>query len=225
LTSGCKRVLELAVDEARRMGHHYIGTEHLLLGLVRQEDNTAVRILKEMGTDPPEIRRQTRRVLQESPVQTSSPTPPEVSVPRQTRASGGRDVQYIGAGSMYLMENIVKKMLDMVGEGKLTIEQANEMLATLQPGLKLNTGMQAWLATLVNQKEQQETRRVRVVVTNRDTHEELFTLTMSLLEGLEKLDQLLLATVQDNKLETVGFESDSSPIRIEIRVEKDEPSE
>ena len=42
LSPGTKRVLELAVDEARRMGHHYIGTEHLLLGLVRQSDGVPV---------------------------------------------------------------------------------------------------------------------------------------------------------------------------------------
>ena len=110
----------------------------------------------------------------------------------------------------------------MVGEGKLTIDQANEMLLTLQPGLKLNTGMQAWLASLVNQKEEQDTRRVRVVVSNRETNEELFKLTMSLLESLEKLDQLLLATVLDNQLKTVTFDSDTSPIRIEVHVENKE---
>jgi ATP-dependent Clp protease ATP-binding subunit ClpC len=47
LSPGTKKVLELAVDEARRMGHHYIGTEHLLLGLVRQaEDGVAIDVLK-----------------------------------------------------------------------------------------------------------------------------------------------------------------------------------
>lgn len=220
LSPGTKRVLELTVDEARRLGHHYIGTEHMLLGLVRQSEGVAIDVLKRFGVSPEEVRRQTRRVLQESPVQTALPsdTPiPQRPAPRRE----GREVQYIGAGSMYLMESVLKKMLDMVGEGKLTIEQANELLLTLQPGLKLNTGMQAWLATLVNQKEQQDTRRVRVVVTNRETNEELHSLTMSLLEGLEKLDQLLLATVPDNQLKSVAFESDSSPIRIEIHVEKD----
>jgi ATP-dependent Clp protease ATP-binding subunit ClpA len=42
-------VLELAVDEARRMGHHYIGTEHLLLGLVRLTEGVAIDILKRLG--------------------------------------------------------------------------------------------------------------------------------------------------------------------------------
>jgi ATP-dependent Clp protease ATP-binding subunit ClpC len=71
LSPGTKRVLELAVDEARRMGHHYIGTEHLLLGLVRQTEGVAIDVLRRLGVSPEEVRRQTRRVLQESPVQTT----------------------------------------------------------------------------------------------------------------------------------------------------------
>ncbi len=70
LAPGTKRVLELAVDEARRMGHHYIGTEHLLLGLVRQNEGVAMDVLKKLGISAEQIRRQTRRVLQENPVQT-----------------------------------------------------------------------------------------------------------------------------------------------------------
>ncbi len=74
LSPGTKKVLELAIDEARRMGHHYIGTEHLLLGLVRQSEGVAIDVLKRLGISPEEIRRQTRRVLQESPVQPQSST-------------------------------------------------------------------------------------------------------------------------------------------------------
>jgi ATP-dependent Clp protease ATP-binding subunit ClpC len=71
LSPGTKKVLELAVDEARRMGHHYIGTEHLLLGLVRQQEGIALDVLRRLGVSPEEVRRQTRKVLQESPVQTT----------------------------------------------------------------------------------------------------------------------------------------------------------
>ena len=74
LSPGTKKVLELAVDEARRMGHHYIGTEHLLLGLVRQQEGIALDVLRRLGVSPEEVRRQTRKVLQESPVQSSQRT-------------------------------------------------------------------------------------------------------------------------------------------------------
>ena len=75
LSPGTKKVLELAVDEARRMGHHYIGTEHLLLGLVRQQEGIALDVLRRLGVSPEEVRRQTSKVLQESPVQPAQRTP------------------------------------------------------------------------------------------------------------------------------------------------------
>jgi len=71
LSLGSKKLLELAVDEARRMGHHYIGTEHLLLGFVRQEGDAALDMLRGLGVTPEEVRRQTLQVLQESPVLSS----------------------------------------------------------------------------------------------------------------------------------------------------------
>jgi len=71
LAPATKKVLELAVDEARRMGHHYIGTEHLLLGLVRHSEGVAMDVFREMKISPDEIRRQTKRVLQESPLQSA----------------------------------------------------------------------------------------------------------------------------------------------------------
>jgi ATP-dependent Clp protease ATP-binding subunit ClpC len=82
LSPGTKKVLELAVDEARRMGHHYIGTEHLLLGLVRQEEGIAIDVLKKLNIRPDDVRKQTRRVLQESPVQPNKPSaPPPANAP------------------------------------------------------------------------------------------------------------------------------------------------
>jgi ATP-dependent Clp protease ATP-binding subunit ClpC len=65
LSNETQQVLEDAIDEARRLGHHYIGTVHLLLGLVRA-DGTAVEVLRRLGVTPEDVRRQTRRMLQES---------------------------------------------------------------------------------------------------------------------------------------------------------------
>ncbi len=61
-----KRVIELAVDEARLMGHHYIGTEHLLLGLVREGEGIAVSILRSLGISLERVRSQTARSLLQS---------------------------------------------------------------------------------------------------------------------------------------------------------------
>jgi len=56
LTPRAKRVLELAVDEARRLGHNYVGTEHLLLGLIREGEGVAAQILTGMGADLGKVR-------------------------------------------------------------------------------------------------------------------------------------------------------------------------
>ncbi len=66
-------VLEAAIEEARRMGHHYIGTEHLLLGLVNANVGLAMEVLKHLGVTEEQIRRQTRRVLQESSSSSAGP--------------------------------------------------------------------------------------------------------------------------------------------------------
>ena len=66
LTPRTRRVIELAVEEARRLGQNYIGTEHLLLGLVRQGDGVAIDILRQLSVSPEAIRRETQKALQEA---------------------------------------------------------------------------------------------------------------------------------------------------------------
>jgi ATP-dependent Clp protease ATP-binding subunit ClpA len=78
LSSGLKRVLELAVDEARRLEHLYLDTGHFLLALVRHETCSAVQVLKQFDVTPEDVRRQVRRVLQEVPRQTQSASPTHV---------------------------------------------------------------------------------------------------------------------------------------------------
>ncbi len=72
LAPGTEEALQLAVDEARRMGHHYIGTEHILLGLVRLNEGVALDVLRRLGVTPEQIRRQTRRTLEEGPARPRS---------------------------------------------------------------------------------------------------------------------------------------------------------
>src|SRR5512134_2010043 len=73
LSPGTQQVLELAIEEAGRMGHHYISTEHILLGLVRYGEGMALDVLRRLGVTPEQIRRQTRRVLQESSASRRTP--------------------------------------------------------------------------------------------------------------------------------------------------------
>jgi ATP-dependent Clp protease ATP-binding subunit ClpC len=64
-TPRAKKVLELALDEARRLGHNYIGTEHLLLGLIREGEGVAARVLEAMGADLERVRSQVVYLLGE----------------------------------------------------------------------------------------------------------------------------------------------------------------
>lgn len=107
LSPGTKKVLELAVDEARRMGHHYIGTEHLLLGLVRQSEGVAIDVLKRLGVSPEEVRRQTRRVLQESPMQS---TQSKENTPRPSRRNQEKTP---------LVDQLATDLTALASEGKL----------------------------------------------------------------------------------------------------------
>ncbi len=63
LTPRAKKVIELAVDEARRLHHHYLGTEHLLLGLVREGQGIAAGVLDNLGVSLEKVRTQTMIVL------------------------------------------------------------------------------------------------------------------------------------------------------------------
>lgn len=72
LAPGTEQVLQIAIEEARRMGHHYIGTEHLLLSLVHQGEGVGIDVLRRLGITPEQIRRQTRRILQESPTRSTA---------------------------------------------------------------------------------------------------------------------------------------------------------
>ena len=65
-TPRAKRVLELSLEEARQLGHNYIGTEHILLGLLREGEGVASRVLETLGADPQKIRTQVIRMVGES---------------------------------------------------------------------------------------------------------------------------------------------------------------
>src|SRR6516165_2585818 len=84
LTPRAKKVIELAVDEARRLNHHYIGTEHLLLGLVREGEGIAAGVLESLGVNLEKVRTQTIQVIAESSGQhhiIRQPSPKPVEVP------------------------------------------------------------------------------------------------------------------------------------------------
>ena len=66
LTPRAKKVIELAVDEARRANHSYIGTEHLLAGLLREGEGVASGVLESLGVTLEKVRTETQRVLSQN---------------------------------------------------------------------------------------------------------------------------------------------------------------
>ena len=104
LTPRAKRVIELAVDEARRLNHNYIGTEHLLLGLLREGEGMAAGVLESLGISLDKVRAETVRLLNQSVSQSSAgirptsktPTLDQLSVDLTEAASAGKLDPIIG---------------------------------------------------------------------------------------------------------------------------------
>jgi len=124
LASDTQQVLEYAVDEARRLGHHYIGTEHILLGLVRVE-GAAMEVLRRLGVTADQIRRQTRRVLNET---ASSPAP--AGSPQAAHApAGGPKTPLTDQLAVDLTTMAEEKKLDPVVGRQMEIERVIQILA------------------------------------------------------------------------------------------------
>lgn len=74
-TDRARRTVVLAQDEARRLHHDHIGTEHLLLGLVREDEGVAARVLEAMGVSPAGVRQQVGEVIGQGSVQRAGHIP------------------------------------------------------------------------------------------------------------------------------------------------------
>jgi len=105
-TPRAKKVLELALREALSLGHNYIGTEHILLGLVRENEGVAARILLDFDADSDKIRNEVIRML---------------SGPGGRRQGGGGGGQGEGAGkkSSKLLDQFGRNLTKLAEEGKL----------------------------------------------------------------------------------------------------------
>ncbi len=77
LTPRARKAIELAIDEARRLGHHYVGTEHLLLGLLREGGGIAAAVLESLGLQLDKVRASTLNVLHETTHEKLEKTLPE----------------------------------------------------------------------------------------------------------------------------------------------------
>jgi ATP-dependent Clp protease ATP-binding subunit ClpC len=78
-TSRVKKVIEISFEEARRMGHNYVGTEHLLLGLLIEGEGIAAHVLEDLGANLEKVRAEIERLLHDSTVEESEPAPKKPS--------------------------------------------------------------------------------------------------------------------------------------------------
>jgi len=125
-------VLELAIDEARRMNQHYISTEHLLLGLVRHNEGIAIDVLNKLGISPEQIRRQTRRILQESGSSDDIEQGP--ATPQKQMAGGLPEKKKDSKSKTPLIDQLATDLTSLAEEGKLdpVIGRQNEIERVIQ---------------------------------------------------------------------------------------------
>jgi hypothetical protein len=214
LSPGTKRVLELAVDEARRMGHHYIGTEHLLLGLVRQSEGVAVDVLKHLGITPEEVRRQVRRILQEQPIQ-----PPTAGTPATGISALKPPAVTIPSVSFHILQDTIQKVLGMVQAHTLTSSQAAEILSALYPYFAPTTGEKVKLVGLFNQVEFSDQRQLHMHVTDKKTGAMQFDMVVPLpvlLGGLETI----ASAIADGSTGTIWTDESDAKNRMEVSIEE-----
>ncbi len=108
LTPRAKRVIDLAYDEARNLNNNYIGTEHLLLGLIREGDGLAGRVLAKLGVELEKARREVM-ALQDNETQTKA-------------GSGSRSANPAGSGTntkTQTLDEFGRDLTELAREGKL----------------------------------------------------------------------------------------------------------
>jgi ATP-dependent Clp protease ATP-binding subunit ClpC len=110
LAPGTQQVLQFAFEEAKTLGKSYVSTEHLLLGLIRLDDSIAMNVLRKTGLTPEQIRRQTRRVLQEGTASKRTPSAPGRTSRRPAKK---------GPGKTPMIDQLAVDLTTLAEEGKL----------------------------------------------------------------------------------------------------------
>jgi len=123
-TSRAKKVLELAMSEARELGHSYVGTEHLLLGLLREEKGIAAQVLTDAGVNLEAARAETLRILgTDTPQQQGGQTQQPAGAPSATPQKGEKK------SKTPALDHFCRDLTQLAGEGQLdpTIGRSKEI--------------------------------------------------------------------------------------------------
>ena len=122
-TPRAKRVLELSWDEARQLGHNYIGTEHLLLGLIREGEGVAARVLENLGIDLNKVRSNVIKMLGETKTTAGN------AAPTATQSSGRSKSPSLDEFGTNLTQAAQEQRLDPVVGREKEIELVIQILA------------------------------------------------------------------------------------------------
>lgn len=125
LTARAKKVIEYAIEEAKRLNHHYIGTEHLLLGLVRNGEGVATGVLDIMGVSLEQVRNQVMRVLRHG----TTPNVERTTSTTQTGQQRQSKTPYLDALGTDLTEMAEAGRLDPVIGRQHEIERVIQILS------------------------------------------------------------------------------------------------
>jgi len=117
-TSRAKKVLELAMTEARELNHSYVGTEHLLLGLLREEKGIAAQVLTDAGVNLEQSRAETLRLLGSDMPQPTASAPTPAAAPKSDKKS-----------KTPALDHFCRDLTQLAAEGQLdpTIGRAKEI--------------------------------------------------------------------------------------------------
>jgi len=206
-----RRALELAVDEARQMNHDYVGTEHLLLGILRQNDSTAANILRRLGLDLERVRQTTRSMI----LLKGLPEPPALN--RLTPA--GNDSA----------ENM--KVLQMIEDGKLSASEGTALLQAMQPRMLLGAGtpgqrfyFSSGLTPMVNVRDV-ENLRLRVRVTDKASGSVRGDISLPFLQTQESTATMARQVLFEGQREGNIYEMDDGDQHIEVTIEDTKDTE
>jgi DNA-binding transcriptional regulator YhcF (GntR family) len=152
-TSRAKKVLELAMTEARELGHDHVGTEHLLLGLVREERGIAAQLLAQAGLTLDVARAEVLRMVATELGESSTPSGRDASIPERADFS----VRIDDGSSLSIYEQIVAQVQEAVATGRIGPGDRLPTVRQLADELDIAPGTVA--------RAYAELERLRVVVT------------------------------------------------------------
>jgi ATP-dependent Clp protease ATP-binding subunit ClpC len=138
-TPRAKKVLELSLREARQLGYDYIGTEHILLGLIREGEGVAAQVLQKLGASLPQVRQAVIQLLSNGPRREGEEFPPAQPDPRH---EVGRALERAGR-----LRRVVERLVAAADDPSITPE-------LLLPGLLLRDSELIALEGLARRLEQ-----------------------------------------------------------------------